>query len=236
MAVLSGSNLGKSFGTDVIFSGVSFEIQENDRVGLVGVNGSGKTTLLRVLTGELSPEEGAMYKASSAVVGYMEQHVCRDLGRSAYSEVLTGFRRWLSMERELEELNQRCDGEKCGYGCVDRAAGAANRSIQQRGRPDLSQQCPFRPPGSGIHRRGNEQPRGNPKRRPEGKAAVGQNASERRNHRFFWTSPPTIWISPAWNGWRIFSVPIRARMSLFPMTAIFWIGSPTGLLKWKMAK
>ena len=42
----------KSFGTDVIFSGVSFEIQENDRVGLVGVNGSGKTTLLRVLMGE----------------------------------------------------------------------------------------------------------------------------------------------------------------------------------------
>ena len=75
MAVLSGSNLMKSFGTDVIFSGVSFEIQENDRVGLVGVNGSGKTTLLRVLTGELSADEGEIYKASSAVVGYMEQHV-----------------------------------------------------------------------------------------------------------------------------------------------------------------
>ena len=73
MAILSGSNLTKSFGTDVIFSGVSFEIQENDRVGLVGVNGSGKTTLLRVLTGELSPDEGEIYKASAAVLGYMEQ-------------------------------------------------------------------------------------------------------------------------------------------------------------------
>lgn len=106
MALLSGSNLGKSFGTDVIFSGVSFEIQENDRIGLVGVNGSGKTTLLRVLTGELSPEEGNVYKASSAVMGYMEQHVCRDLGRSAYSEVLTVFAPLLEMERELEEINQ----------------------------------------------------------------------------------------------------------------------------------
>lgn len=107
MAILSGSNLTKSFGTDVIFSGVSFEIQENDRVGLVGVNGSGKTTLLRVLTGELSPDEGEIYKASAAVLGYMEQHVCRDLYRSAYSEVLTVFAPLLSMERELEELNQR---------------------------------------------------------------------------------------------------------------------------------
>ena len=53
MALLSVSNLNKAFGTDVILSGVSFEIQENDRVGLVGVIGSGKPTLFKLLTGEL---------------------------------------------------------------------------------------------------------------------------------------------------------------------------------------
>ena len=52
MGLLSASNLTKSFGTEVIFSGASFEIQENDRIGLVGVNGSGKTTLFKILTGE----------------------------------------------------------------------------------------------------------------------------------------------------------------------------------------
>ena len=107
MALFSASNLQKFFGTDVIFSGASFEIQENDRIGLVGVNGSGKTTLFRVLTGELPSDGGEIYKSNAAVLGYMEQHVCRDLEKSAYSEVLTVFAPLLAMERELEEINQR---------------------------------------------------------------------------------------------------------------------------------
>lgn len=105
MALLSASNLNKSFGTDVVFRNASFEIQENDRVGLVGVNGSGKTTLFKLLTGDLPADGGDVYKANAAVLGYMEQHVCRDLERSAYSEVLTVFSDLLSMEQELEEIS-----------------------------------------------------------------------------------------------------------------------------------
>ena len=110
MALLSVSNLNKAFGTDVILSGVSFEIQENDRVGLVGVNGSGKTTLFKLLTGELSPDSGEIYQAKNCVPGYMEQHVCRDLDRSAYSEVLTVFSGLLKEEQELEYLSQELQG------------------------------------------------------------------------------------------------------------------------------
>ena len=105
MALLSASNLNKSFGTDLVFRNASFEIQENDRVGLVGVNGSGKTTLFKILTGELDADSGNIYKATATVLGYMEQHVCRDLERSAYSEVLTVFSDLLAMEKELEEIN-----------------------------------------------------------------------------------------------------------------------------------
>ncbi|HCA71129.1 MAG TPA: ABC transporter ATP-binding protein, partial [Ruminococcaceae bacterium] len=105
MALLGTSNLEKSFGTNVIFQGVSFEIQQNDRIGLVGVNGSGKTTLLKTLTGEYTPDAGNIYQASSTVLGYMEQHVCRDLDRTAYAEVLTVFSSLINMETELSELN-----------------------------------------------------------------------------------------------------------------------------------
>ncbi|MBE6822455.1 MAG: ABC-F type ribosomal protection protein [Ruminococcaceae bacterium] len=106
MGLLSASNLTKSFGTDLIFSGVSFEIQENDHIGLVGVNGSGKTTLFKLLTGEMQADSGDISKANSTVVGYMEQHVCRDLERSAYSEVLSVFHDLIEMEKDLEKINQ----------------------------------------------------------------------------------------------------------------------------------
>ena len=105
MGLLSAGNLTKAFGTDIIFTGASFEIQENDRVGLVGINGSGKTTLFKLLTGEIPPDAGDVFKANSTVLGYMEQHVCRDLERSAYSEVLTVFGSILELEKGLEQIS-----------------------------------------------------------------------------------------------------------------------------------
>ena len=58
---------------------------------LAGNQNCGKTTLFKVLTGEYSADDGDIYKAKDCVTGYMEQHVCRDLHRSAYHEVLTVF-------------------------------------------------------------------------------------------------------------------------------------------------
>lgn len=110
MALLSTSQLSKSFGADTVFSGVSFEIQKNDRVGLVGINGSGKTTLFKVLTGEYSADDGDIYKAKDCVTGYMEQHVCRDLHRSAYHEVLTVFSDLIELEQRLDTVNQALQG------------------------------------------------------------------------------------------------------------------------------
>lgn len=106
MGLLNAGNLKKAFGTDVVFSGVSFEIQENDRIGLVGRNGCGKTTLLRILTGELSPDEGTVGRASDARLGYMEQQACRDPERTAYDEVLTVFRTLSELEKEIEQVNR----------------------------------------------------------------------------------------------------------------------------------
>ena len=110
MALLSTSQLTKSFGTDVIFSSVSFEIQQKDRVGLVGINGSGKTTLFKVLMDEYSADSGEIYKARDCVIGYMEQHVCRDLHRSAYHEVLTVFSHLSAMEERLDTINKALQG------------------------------------------------------------------------------------------------------------------------------
>lgn len=107
MALLGVSNLTKSFGTDLLFEGVSFEVQANDKIGVVGVNGSGKTTLFKMLTGEMRPDDGEFYQSKQAVVGYMEQHVCRNLEETALDEVLTVFEPLIQMEDELELLSVR---------------------------------------------------------------------------------------------------------------------------------
>lgn len=105
MALLSASGLEKSFGTDVVFRGVSFEVQPGDRIGLVGANGSGKTTLFKILTGEYPADSGQVYQAANCTAGYMEQHVCRDLDRTAYAEVLTVFSGLAAVEARLNMLN-----------------------------------------------------------------------------------------------------------------------------------
>jgi ATP-binding cassette subfamily F protein 3 len=107
MALLSAGGICKSFGSNSILENVSFEIQANDRVGLIGRNGCGKTTLFKILTGELAPDRGEVSVAGRAGLGYMEQHVCRDPDRRALDEVLTVFAPLMRMERELEELSRR---------------------------------------------------------------------------------------------------------------------------------
>lgn len=102
MAILTVNNIKKMFGTDVIIQDITFEVQKGDRVGLVGINGSGKTTLFKVLNGEYTADEGTFTPARETSIGYMEQHVCRDMEKSAFDEVMTVFAPLLKMEAEIE--------------------------------------------------------------------------------------------------------------------------------------
>ena len=104
MAILTVNHIQQSFGEEVILQDISFEMQKSERVGLVGVNGSGKTTLFKVLTGEYTPDAGTVVFGKDTVLGYMEQHVCRDFHKTAFEEVMTVFAPLMRMERELEDL------------------------------------------------------------------------------------------------------------------------------------
>jgi len=110
MLLLSMNEVSMSFGDRTLFSGVSLEIYDDDRVGFVGVNGSGKTTLFRLLRGEHSPEAGTVHIAGSCRIGVMEQFACRDSRKTVYDEALAVFSRLEDMELELMELHDRIDG------------------------------------------------------------------------------------------------------------------------------
>ena len=107
MAILTVNNIKKMFGTDVIIQDITFEVQKGDRIGRVGINGSGKTTLFKVLNGEYTADEGTFTPARETSIGYMEQHVCRDMEKPAFDEVMTVFAPLLKMEAEIEVLTTK---------------------------------------------------------------------------------------------------------------------------------
>lgn len=109
MAVLSAQNLNMSFGDRTLFDGVSFEMNVGDRVGLIGANGTGKTTLFRLILGSENPTSGEIHPGKNTVIGYMEQHACRNSHRNIYDEIMTVFEPLIQKEQRIEQINRMID-------------------------------------------------------------------------------------------------------------------------------
>ena len=105
MAYLSVQQLDKYFGERPLFTDLSFEVREQDKIGLVGDNGCGKSTLLRILMGEDTDYGGAVVKYRDTVIGYMEQHTCREATRTLFDEVQSVFAPVMAVEQELAAVN-----------------------------------------------------------------------------------------------------------------------------------
>ena len=105
MAIFNAKDITLYFGAEMLFGGVTFEVEKGDRIGLVGVNGCGKTTLFKAMRGEADYDSGEFVKSKEAVLGYMEQHVIRESSVSVYDEVLSVFEPLMKLESELDGLN-----------------------------------------------------------------------------------------------------------------------------------
>src|SRR6266498_5086658 len=91
MPFVSILQLGKSFGAERIFSGVNFQIDEHDSIGLVGPNGAGKSTLLNILAGREEPDEGSVAVARNTRIGYLLQVTDFQAENTLREEMLTVF-------------------------------------------------------------------------------------------------------------------------------------------------
>ncbi len=110
MIAISTENLSLSFGTTPILSGVSFALDEGDRVGVIGANGCGKSTLFKLLLGELDSDEGHVYISKGKTVGILRQDdafadFSGESGDATALEIMyRSFPELLSMESRLSEL------------------------------------------------------------------------------------------------------------------------------------
>lgn len=114
MTVLSCSNLTKAYIVDKVLDNISFSINHNDKIGLVGSNGAGKSTLFNILIGELSQDSGDVFLSKDTKLGYLEQQTGIDSKNTMYEELLEVFDDLFKMENRIRDLEKEIslEGEK----------------------------------------------------------------------------------------------------------------------------
>lgn len=111
MIVLSCSNLTKSYIVDKVLDNISFSINHDEKIGLVGLNGAGKSTLFNILIGELSEDSGNVFVSKDAKLGYLEQQTNVDSKKTMYEELLVVFKHMFEMEDKIRNLEQEISEE-----------------------------------------------------------------------------------------------------------------------------
>jgi ATP-binding cassette subfamily F protein 3 len=108
--MLQIAGLGKAFRGDWLFRAIDFQINERDRIGLVGENGTGKSTLMKMLAGLLAPDEGEVVGSRELSFGYLPQDGLFVSGRTLLEEALSVFADLRNMEQECRRLEHELAG------------------------------------------------------------------------------------------------------------------------------
>lgn len=105
--MISVDGLTVEFGDRILFKDVNFQINEKDRIALMGKNGAGKSTLLKILSGERKPTRGNVSAPKDTVIAYLPQHLMTEDGRTVYEEAAQAFAHLFEMEKKIEDLNRQ---------------------------------------------------------------------------------------------------------------------------------
>ncbi|HQQ98983.1 MAG TPA: ATP-binding cassette domain-containing protein, partial [Cyclobacteriaceae bacterium] len=97
------------FNGSALFSDISFNINENDRIALMGKNGAGKSTLLKIIAGVNKPTRGKVSVPKDATIAYLPQHLLTDDNCSVFEEAAKAFSKIHDMKRQMDELNHQLE-------------------------------------------------------------------------------------------------------------------------------
>ena len=107
MIVLSCKNISKYFGIDIILKDITFNINEGEKIGLIGANGAGKSTLFKILTNQMEYDSGELFIDKSKELGYLSQNLSLDSNNTIYTELLSVFESLIDMEERLHNLEEK---------------------------------------------------------------------------------------------------------------------------------
>ena len=100
-------HIDKSFGADQVLYGIDLAIQEQDRIGLLGVNGAGKSTLLDIIAQKIPYDAGTLHIKSGARIGYLEQNDALDPDRTLDAEIRDAFSPLLRIQQRMEQISEQ---------------------------------------------------------------------------------------------------------------------------------
>ena len=117
--MITVDGLTVEFGGTTLFKDISFQINEKDRIALMGKNGAGKSTLLKILAGVRGATRGTVSAPKDTVIAYLPQHLMTEDGRTVFEETCQAFAHLHEAEAEInrinEELTVRTDYESDEY-------------------------------------------------------------------------------------------------------------------------
>lgn len=107
--MISVDNLAVEFSGHTLFSDVSFVINENDKIALMGKNGAGKSTMMKIIAGVQQATRGHVRHPKDAVIAYLPQHLLTDDNCTVVEEASKAFQHVFDMRDEIEELNKQLE-------------------------------------------------------------------------------------------------------------------------------
>ena len=107
--MISVDNLAVEFGGQSLFKEVSFTINENDKIALMGKNGAGKSTMMKIIAGEQKPSRGNVRFPKDAVIAYLPQHLLTEDNCTVFEEASKAFKHIFDMHDEMDRLNKELE-------------------------------------------------------------------------------------------------------------------------------
>lgn len=109
--ILQLNKVSKSFGTDEILNDITFSVNENDRIGIIGRNGCGKTTLLNIISGSMPYSGGTCTAPKDVRIGFLRQTGCETMNTTIMEEMTSVFKSVFETEEDMRRLEKEISKE-----------------------------------------------------------------------------------------------------------------------------
>jgi ATP-binding cassette subfamily F protein 3 len=107
--MISVDSVSVEFSGTVLFKDITFNINETDRIALMGKNGAGKSTLLKIIAGVNKPTRGKISAPKDAIIAYLPQHLLTEDNATVFEETSKAFSKILDMKKQMDELNHQLE-------------------------------------------------------------------------------------------------------------------------------